>query len=73
MKQLHYNCDGEVEPIIGFEGCYDDNYGYCMKCGLEGELIVKDTNKIKSLIYIWIEPITPRYEPDTSDPLDGSH
>lgn len=62
MKQLHDADDGEIEPIVGHEGCYDDNYGRCMKCGLEGELIVEDTDEItgRSFRYHSTHYITPR-------------
>jgi len=62
MKQLHDDCDGEIESIVGHEGCYDDNYGRCMKCGLEGELIVKDTDEIQGIVIVTIQPTTPRHE-----------
>jgi hypothetical protein len=62
MKYLHDNCDGEIESIVGHEGCYDDNYGRCLKCGAEGELVVKDTDETQDLTIVSIEPVTSRYD-----------
>jgi hypothetical protein len=62
MKYLHYLCDGEVEIIVGYEGCYDDNYGRCKTCGIEGELITEDTDKIQDLVFVSIQPIPSRHE-----------
>jgi hypothetical protein len=68
MKYLHDACNGEVKEIVGHEGCYDDNYGYCTNCGMEGELITKDTDEVQDLTFVSIEPVTSRYELPASDP-----
>jgi hypothetical protein len=68
MEMLHYVCGGKVEPIVGFEGCYDDNYGRCTSCGTEGELIVKDTDQVQKLTFVSIEPIVSRYDIPNQDP-----
>jgi hypothetical protein len=64
-NQLHDNCDGEIESLIGHEGCYDDNYGRCMKCGIEGEIIIEDI--VQGLVFVTIQPITSRHEISASD------
>jgi hypothetical protein len=62
MKSLHDICEGVVEEIVGIEGCYDDNYGRCTKCGVEGELIVKDIDETQNLTIVSIQPIPLRHE-----------
>jgi len=62
VERLHDNCAGEVSPITGHEGCYDDNYGCCTKCGLEGELIVEATDEGKGLVFVSIRPTISRHE-----------
>lgn len=62
MTYLHDVCGGKVEPIVGFEGCYDDNYGRCTNCGTEGELNTKDTDETQDLTIVSIEPVTSRYD-----------
>ncbi len=71
MIYIHNICEGTIEAIVGFDGCYDDNYGLCLKCGTEGELVVKEINEMQGLVVVSIKPTTSRHELPASDSPDN--
>jgi hypothetical protein len=68
MSYLHNICEGRVEVIVGFDGCYDDNYGRCLRCGIEGELIAIDTKEAKGFVFVSIQSTTRRHKLPANDP-----
>ncbi|HWT01763.1 MAG TPA: hypothetical protein VN256_16065 [Pyrinomonadaceae bacterium] len=62
LMKVHNVCNGKIECIVGFEGCYDDNYGRCLKCGVEGELITVGIDMAKDIVLVLIKPIKSRHD-----------